>query len=83
MPALAASHPDVALGVTGFAGPGAPGDEPGLVHLGCSTRDGYLAHRECHFGDIGRGEVREAALRVALGMVRDAVGVTRLSARRA
>ena len=71
--ALAGSHADVALGITGFAGPGAPEDEPGLVHLGCAARDGYRAHRECHFGDVGRGEVRNAALRVALEMLRDAV----------
>ena len=72
--ALAGSHADVALGITGFAGPGAPDDEPGLVHLGCATRNGHRAHRECHFGDIGRGEVRNAALRVALEMIGDAVG---------
>lgn len=71
--ALAASHGDVALAITGFAGPGAPGDEPGLVHFGCATRDGGLAHRESHFGDIGRGPVRIAALRVALEMIGEAL----------
>ena len=71
--ALAGSHADVALGITGFAGPGAPDDEPGLVHLGCTTRNGHRAHRECHFGDVGRGEVRNAALRVALEMIDEAV----------
>ncbi len=71
--ALAASHADVALGITGFAGPAGPDDEPGLVHLGCAGRRGHQAHRECHFGDIGRGEVRNAALRVALEMLRDGV----------
>lgn len=75
--ALAASHADVALGITGFAGPAGPDDEPGLVHLGCAGRHGHRAHRECHFGDIGRGEVRNAALRVALEMLRDGVAAER------
>lgn len=75
--ALAASRGDVALSITGFAGPGAPGDEPGLVHFGCATRGGHRAHRECHFGDIGRGPVRVAALRVALEMIGDGVSAER------
>jgi nicotinamide-nucleotide amidase len=72
--ALARSHGDVAMAITGYAGPGAPGDEPGLVHFGCALRDGPTWHREEHFGDIGRGPVREKALRVALEMLDEAVG---------
>jgi len=71
--ALHYSCGDVALAITGFAGPGAPGDEPGRVHFGCAIRDGALFHREEHFGDIGRGDVRVASLRVALAMLEDAV----------
>ena len=71
--ALAHSHGTVALAITGFAGPGAPGDEPGLVHFACAVRDGPIAHREEHFGDIGRGDVRIASLRVALSMLEQAV----------
>ncbi|NJR79311.1 CinA family protein [Sphingomonas sp. 36D10-4-7] len=74
--ALAGSHADIALGITGFAGPGAPDDEPGLVHLACATRAGHRAHRECHFGDVGRGEVRSGALRVALEMMGDGLRVS-------
>jgi len=73
MGALHYSHGDVAIAITGFAGPGAPGDEPGRVHFGCAVRDGPVVHREEHFGDIGRGDVRIASLRVALGMLEDAV----------
>lgn len=72
--ALRHSRGDVAIAITGFAGPGAPGDEPGLVHLACRTRDGGTWHRECHFGDRGRGPVREAALSVALELLERAVG---------
>ena len=60
--ALHYSKGDIAVAITGFAGPGAPGDEPGLVHFACGRRDGPIMHREEHFGDIGRGPVRLAAL---------------------
>jgi nicotinamide-nucleotide amidase len=71
--ALKASHGDIALSITGFAGPGGPNDESGRVHFGCARRDGTVAHEERHFGDIGRGPVRLACLDVALGMMGDAV----------
>jgi nicotinamide-nucleotide amidase len=71
--ALAASDAQVALAITGFAGPGAPGDEPGLVHFACAREGRDIAHREEHFGDIGRGGVRQACLEVALEMMVAAV----------
>ncbi len=72
--ALLHSDSDVALAITGFAGPGAPGDEAGLVHLACRRRiDGAVWHRECHFGDQGRGPIREAALEVALDLLETAL----------
>ncbi|MBU3078579.1 CinA family protein [Sphingomonas quercus] len=67
--AIAGSHADVALSVTGFAGPGAEGDEPGLVHFACARRGGETLHREAHFGDIGRGAVRLACMRTGLDMM--------------
>jgi nicotinamide-nucleotide amidase len=67
--ALAASHGDLALAITGFAGRGAPGDEPGLVHFALARAGEATAHREEHFGDIGRGEVRLACLRTGLDMI--------------
>jgi nicotinamide-nucleotide amidase len=67
--ALAASRADVALSVTGFAGPGAPGDEPGLVHFACARRGRVTAHEEHHFGDIGRGPTRVKCLETALDMI--------------
>lgn len=71
--ALRASHADIALSITGFAGPGAPEDEPGLVHFGCARKGRDTAHREAHFGDIGRGPTRIACLRVALEMIGEAL----------
>ena len=74
--ALADSRADIALSITGFAGPGGPDDEPGLVHFACA-RTGYeTAHREQHFGDIGRGPTRIECMRVALEMIGEAIGKT-------
>lgn len=71
--ALAASRAQVAVAITGFAGAGGPDDEAGLVHFGCARRDGETMHREAHFGDIGRGPTRIAAVRVALKMFEEAL----------
>ena len=71
--ALTASRADVALSVTGFAGPGAPEDEEGLVHIACARRGMAVDHREEHFGAIGRAGVRRATIDVALEMLDKAV----------
>ena len=71
--ALVGSRGDIALAITGFAGPGGPDDEPGLVHFGCATRDGPVTTREEHFGDIGRGPIRLKALETALTMIERAI----------
>lgn len=71
--AIDRSHADVALAITGYAGAAPKGDEPGLVHFAAARRGGKTIHRVEHFGDIGRGPVRIAALRVALAMMRDAL----------
>ncbi|SFP39741.1 CinA family protein [Sphingomonas rubra] len=67
--ALAASDAQVVLAVTGFAGEGAPGDEPGLVHFACARTGRATVHRVEHFGDVGRGAVRIAALKVAVALM--------------
>jgi nicotinamide-nucleotide amidase len=71
--ALARSQGDVAVSITGFAGRGGPGEEPGLVHFAALRRGGEPRLHEAHFGDIGRGPVRLACLRQALKMLRDAM----------
>lgn len=71
--ALARSRADIAVAITGFAGPAGPGDEPGLVHFACARRGGATRHREAHLGDIGRGPVRIACLRIALEMLGEAL----------
>jgi nicotinamide-nucleotide amidase len=67
--ALRRSNADIAISITGFAGPGGPDDEEGLVHFACARRGGESRHREEHFGKIGRDGVRIAALDVALQML--------------
>jgi len=73
--ALHRSKADIALSITGYAGP--PGKdedgEEGLVHFGCARKDGPIAHREEHFGPVGRQGVRIAALGVALEMIEEAL----------
>lgn len=71
--AIHASYADIALAITGFAGRARRGGEAGLVHFACARRDGPTRHREEHFGEIGRGEVRIACLRVALEMMQAAI----------
>jgi nicotinamide-nucleotide amidase len=63
---LARSRAHVAIAITGFAD---SGEEPGLVHFACAREARTTAHREAHFGPIGRGAVRIAALECAVEMM--------------
>lgn len=73
--ALEASRADIALAITGYAGPPGEGEdgEEGLVHFACARKNGDTAHREERFGAIGRDGVRIAALRTALEMMEEAL----------
>ncbi|NZD62809.1 CinA family protein [Rhizobium sp. WYCCWR 11290] len=70
--ALFRSRAEIAVAVTGIAGPGGGSAEKpvGLVHLAAKSRAGTLIHRRMLYGDIGRSEVRVATIRTALEMVR-------------
>lgn len=68
---MARSGADICLSVTGFAGPGGEDDEAGLVHFGCAREGRATLHRECHFGDIGRGPTRIECLRTAIDMLEE------------
>ena len=74
--ALARSGADIALGVTGFAGPAGDGCEEGLVHIALSRRGAETRHRVEHFGAIGRGPVRVKTLEAMLELVESEVGDT-------
>ena len=70
--ALAHSPADLAVAVTGIAGPdGGSEDKPvGLVFIAAARREGAATHLRCTFGDIGRSEVRERTAAEAFRMVR-------------
>lgn len=63
--AIAQSHADVGIAITGFAGPREGSEEVGLVHLAVA-RDHRLWHRELHLGALGREAVCRNAVREAL-----------------
>ena len=69
--ALARSPADLAVSITGIAGPGggSPGKPVGLVHFAAAARGGRLLHQECKFGDIGRAHVRQVSVLQALTML--------------
>lgn len=67
--ALARSDADIAIGVTGFAGPAGEGCEEGLVHFSLARRGGGTTHRVEHFGPLGRGPVRVKSLEAMLDML--------------
>ncbi len=64
--ALERSRAHITLSITGFAD---SGDEPGLVHFACARNGRITAHREAHFGPIGRGATRIACMEVAIDMM--------------
>jgi nicotinamide-nucleotide amidase len=69
--AIKHSRADLAVAVTGIAGPGggSAAKPVGLVHFVAASRDGRLIHRERRFGDIGRTEVRRLSVLEALAML--------------
>ncbi|HVZ52963.1 MAG TPA: CinA family protein [Pseudolabrys sp.] len=76
--AIAHSRADIAVAITGIAGPGGgSADKPvGLVHFAAASRGGALAHSEKRYGDIGRAEVRRKSVLQALAMLKDLAEMT-------
>lgn len=75
--ALARSSADIAVSVTGFAGPAGPSDEEGLVYLGVASREGPVSARQVRFGPIGREAIRLSCLRCVLDLLEIELGITR------
>jgi nicotinamide-nucleotide amidase len=77
--ALERSLADVAVSITGVAGPGggSPEKPVGLVHFGCAIRGGEITHVERRFGDIGREGVRRASVLQALELLEKAAAQPR------
>jgi nicotinamide-nucleotide amidase len=69
--ALRASRAEIAVSVTGIAGPdGGTAEKPvGLVHFACARRGKPTVARQERFGAIGRGAVRLASVEVGLALL--------------
>ena len=68
--ALAHSHADVAVSITGIAGPGGatPGKPVGLVHFGLARRGWPASHCARTFTGRDRAQVRLEAVEMALSL---------------
>jgi nicotinamide-nucleotide amidase len=73
--ALRNSGAEIAISVTGIAGPGGGSAEKpvGLVHLAAARRNGPSLHREMRFNDFGRSEIRRRSVLVAFELVAELV----------
>ena len=72
--ALTHSPASRALSITGIAGPGggSPEKPVGLVHFGLARRGGAIIAVEKRFGELGRDEVRSAAIATAIDLLLEA-----------
>jgi nicotinamide-nucleotide amidase len=73
--ALESSRADIAVAVTGVAGPGGGTEAKpvGLVHLSAARRGRDPLQHEKHFGDAGRHAIRMLTVAEALAMLRAVV----------
>lgn len=72
--ALLRSNADLAVSVTGVAGPGGTPHKPaGLVHFGLASRTAPTRTEVRRFGDRGRGNVRLASVETALDLLAQGV----------
>ena len=71
--AIEHSDGDLAVSVTGFAGPGGPDDTPGLVHFAVKRRGGPIRHEVRRYAETDRAGVRLRAIRTALEMLHEAL----------
>jgi nicotinamide-nucleotide amidase len=71
--ALKRGSVDIAVAVTGVAGPGggSPEKPVGLVHFAAAARNGRALAREERYGDIGRSKIRRQSVLVALAMLQE------------
>ena len=74
--ALTKSNADVAISITGIAGPGGAtqGKPVGLVYFGLAREHMRTVTLERRYGEIGRDGIREASVETALDLLRQAAG---------
>ena len=76
--ALLRSNADLAVSITGIAGPGGSARKPaGLVYFGLAGRNGPTRVSVKRFGDRGRGAVRQAAVETALTLFCEGLDLVR------
>ena len=75
--ALAHSAADLAVSVTGVAGPGGgtAGKPVGLVHLAAAMRDGRTLQLELQAGDVGRDRVRLISVSAAFDLLQETLAI--------
>ncbi|WP_022695452.1 CinA family protein [Ponticaulis koreensis] len=73
--ALEESRANVAISITGVAGPGGGTrmKPVGTVHFALARENAPIRHRQENFGDIGRSEIRVASVEIALEMLLESV----------
>ena len=78
--ALKNSRADLAVSITGIAGPGGGSKQKpaGLVYFAAASRDGRRIARKRLYGDIGRRQVRLRSVAEALALLQLLAGKTRL-----
>lgn len=69
--ALAASRANIAVAITGVAGPGGGTrmKPVGTVHIACARENRAVLHEMLQLGDIGRDAIRMAAVEAALNLI--------------
>jgi nicotinamide-nucleotide amidase len=79
--ALLHSMADIAVAVTGIAGPGGgTAEKPvGLVHLAAAERDRSVLHREMRLGEQSRSAIRLASVAEAYALISELLGDRRAS----
>jgi nicotinamide-nucleotide amidase len=72
--AIAHSHADFAMAITGIAGPdGGTAEKPvGLVHFACAEAGGAVFAIEKRYGALSRAAIRLASIKTALDLLEEA-----------
>lgn len=69
--ALQASRANIAVGITGVAGPGGGTKRKpvGTVHIACARENRAIIHEHLQLGEISRDAIRMASVETALGLI--------------